>query len=124
MINLIKDKNWNFPDMKTGDTFAIGGTEIQFQVKKSDLSAPDATLSSVRIMFRQGSETGPLEKSLVSGTDITISDATNWIFSIDKFNIDWDPDTYYYDIETTDSNSIIDTVMGGIIEIKQDVTYT
>jgi len=117
---LIKDGKFNFPDLETGDTFK----SVQFQVKKSDLSAPDATLTSIRMMFRQGSKTGTLTKSISSGSGMTITDSTNWIVTIAKFNIDWEVATYYYDIETTDSNDVIDTVQGGTQKITQDVTYT
>ena len=117
---LIKDGKFDFPNIKTGDTFET----VQFQVKKSDLSAPDATLSSCRMMFRQGSKTGTVVKSISNGSGMTISDATNWIVTITKFDIDWDVDKYYYDFETTDSNSVIDTPIDGIMEVKQDVTYT
>lgn len=123
-ILLKPDKNgqifFNFPDLKTGDTFQ----EVQLQIKKPDLSAPDATLSSIRMMFRQGSETGTLTKSISGGSGMTITDATNWIVTIMKFNIDWAVDKYFYDVEITDSNNVIDTVQGGTQKIIQDVTYT
>jgi hypothetical protein len=123
-VETIIDKEYNFPNFKKGDSFAKGGKVFQFQVTKSDGTAPDATLSTVRIVFRKINELETIIKDISNGSGITVTDATNWIFEIDIFTIDWDPLTYVYDTETTDSNGVIDTVLSGQVIIEQDVTYT
>jgi len=45
------------------------------------------------------------------------------LFTIEKFDVDWDVATYYYDTETEDSSNIIDTVLKGKQAVEQDVTY-
>jgi len=121
-VETITDKKYNFPDFKKGDSFAKGGKVFQFQVEKPDGTAPDATLSAVKIDFRRSNDLDTIEKSISNTSGITITDTVNWIFEIDIFTIDWDPGLISYDCETTDSNDVITTVLGGITQINQDIT--
>lgn len=117
----IKDEIYNFKKIKKGNWLL----SWQFRpYNKSDGSNPSNTLSNVRLMFRRGSETGTLTKTLVSGTEITIENSTTWLCTVAAFLVDWAVDDYYYDVETTDSAGKIVTTQGGILPVVQSVTYT
>ena len=74
-------------------------------------------------MFRRGNKRGKVVKSLTVGSGITLTDASNGVLTIDAFNMDFAPDTYYYDIEVTDSSAVIKTYVEGTIVVMQDTSY-
>jgi hypothetical protein len=53
------------------------------------------------------------------GNGITITDAANWTFEIDKQIIDWTPRTYYFEITITTVAGDVRTYMNGNWEIVE-----
>ena len=84
----------------------------------------DLTGSAIRIMFRYRSKTGTVVKDISSGSGITVTGATDGEFTIDAFTpVDWAVDTYYYDVQITNSSSEVNTYLWGTVNIIQDITY-
>lgn len=113
-------QKYNIPEHYKGDTF----DGVQFTIINNDDSLPiDLTDVEIDIKFRKGREVGTVIKSLSVDNGITKVDSINGIFKIDSFVLDWNVDTYYYDIQFTYSNGVIKTYIKGTVRIIQDVTY-
>ena len=112
---------YNLPAISKGDTFP-GLTVDSITVNGSQ---PTSALASVRMDFRTSPDAATAALSINSATSaITISDNAAYTFTIEAFDVTLDPDTYYYDIETTDSGSTptIRTYLKGVWKVVQDVT--
>lgn len=109
---------YNIPSIIKGDTFNV----LQFTLTINSV-AEDLTNYSIACKFRRGGKRGTEVKSISVGSGITLSDPTNGVFVIDAFNLDWEADTYYYDIEFTTAAGLIDTYIYGTLVVNQDVTY-
>ena len=110
---------YNFPNPHVkGDKF-LGG---QYTLSLNG-SVKDLTSATARCMFRRGSKTGKVVKSLTVGSGLTLTDASNGVITIDAFVMDFRPDTYFYDIEITDSAGVIKTFVEGTIVVMQDTSY-
>ena len=105
-------------DHHKGDTW----NGVQFTILSNGV-AVDLTSSTARVMFRRGSKKGTVVKSLTVGSGITLTDATNGVLTLDSFTLDWEADTYFYDVEITLSSGVIRTYVVGTIKINQDATY-
>jgi len=113
-------QQYNIPNHYKGDTF----DGVQFTIINNDNQLPiDLTNVSIDIKFRKGKETGMVIKSLSNAVGITIVDAINGVFKIDSFILDWNVDTYYYDVQFTFENGVIKTYIKGLLRVIQDVTY-
>ena len=109
-------ETYNFPDSLKGDTF--DGMEFEILINSV---AKNLTNTIIKIMFRRETKTGTIQKTIVSGSGITKTDAVNGIFEIDTFTVDFPAGTYWYDIQFNDSG-VINTYVGGYWNIIQDVT--
>lgn len=110
---------YNIKDHTKGDTF--DGVEFELLTESND-PLLDLSNVSIKSQFRKRNRTGEVVKEITNGSGITVIDAVNTKFQIDKFIIDWHPDIYYYDIEFTLSDGTIKTYISGVIKIVQDVT--
>ena len=111
---------YNIQDHKKGDTF----DGVRFTLtKSSDGSAIDITSATIACKFRKQTKTGTALANLSIGAGITVVDATNGVFEIDAFVIDWNPSRYYYDVEITFASGVIKTYIEGTLNVIQDVTY-
>ena len=107
-------------DQYKGDTY----DGVQFTLLNTEDSSPiDLTGVNIKIQFRYHSKIGGVQKEISNGNGVTISDAINGIFSIDSFLIDWAPDIYYFDVQTTFLNGVVRTYIQGTIKVIQDITY-
>jgi len=106
-------------DRIKNDTFS----SVEFEYNDSFGSPIDLTGVVIKVQFRNGSRKGHVVKSLDNTAGITMTDAVNGMFEIDKFTpIDFAVGTYYYDVETTFPNGDIKTYVGGTFNTIQDVT--
>jgi hypothetical protein len=96
---------------------------VNFTYLDADNNPVDLTDAEIRIQFRYRSKTGAIVKDISVGTGITLTDAVNGIFTIDKFTpVDWAVDNYYYDAQVTFPNGDIGTYVWGMVEIVQNIT--
>jgi len=107
-------------DRLKNDTFR----SVNFTVSDKTTGDPiDLTGVSIRIQFRFRKKTGNVVKDMSIGSGITLTDATNGIFTIDKFTpITFEVDTYFYDAEITFTNGDIKTYVQGTFKVIQDTT--
>ena len=109
----------NIDDQYKGDTY----DGVQFTLLNTEDSSPiDITGAAIKTQFRYNSKIGKVQKEITNGAGITISDATNGVFSIDPFLIDWPANTYYFDVEMTFPNGVVRTYIQGTIKVIQDIT--
>lgn len=101
----------NFPTHTKGDTFPA----VEFTVTGIDLSASTITMdvrnAGKRVARFDNDTNGGI--TLVSGTQ----------FTFDEQVINFQPATYQYDIQITESDGTITTLLGGNWVITQDVTH-
>ena len=110
---------YNIPNQLKNDTF----NGIQFTLKNSTTGDPiDLTGSSIAIDFKYKSKTGVIAKSISVGSGITVAAPATGVFVIDSFLITWNIGIHYYDVEITDTNSIVSTYITGTLTVIQDVT--
>ena len=109
---------YNLPDGYKGDTYE----GQQFTVSINGL-AEDLTNYSIRCMFRSENKKGTVVRDISIGSGITLVDAVNGVFLMDQYNIDFDADMYFYDIEMTAPNGDVNTYVCGKIKVIQDTTY-
>jgi len=107
----------NFQPHKSGDTWE----GAQFTVTKNG-AALDLTSATIKSEFRVKTKTGAVKLTLTEVSGITITDAANGVFKLDKQIITLPADTYHYDIEITLSNGDKKSYVEGTWEIVQDVT--
>lgn len=106
-------------DQYKGDTY----DGVQFTILNTEDSSPvDLTGVVIKVQFRFGTKVGAIEKQIVTGDGITLSDPENGVFSINPFIIDWQAGSYYYDVEMTFQNGNVRTYIEGTIKVIQDVT--
>lgn len=117
----------NLPTTRQGDSY--NGTQFTVLLGPSGSQAPkDLTQTEIRVQFRQGSKTGPLQKQIGSGADggITKTDALNGVFSIDAFIVDFPvvgkSTFYHYDVEFIDPNGTVKTYVEGTICVLPQTT--
>ncbi len=107
---------YNFPDHIKGDTFS--GTSFHIDVNGSDLNLSGATIEAE---FKRSLTEDRQTLSTTNGA-ITITDATGGDFEIDEQIINWEPDTYTYDIEIILSGGETRTWIQGSWTILRDTT--
>ena len=109
----------NIANHYKGDTF----DGIQYTILNSSDNLPiDLTGATIKSQFRKSNRKGSIILEITDGVGITVSDAVNGIFEIDSFLLDWQPSTYYYDIEITFSNGVVKTYIEGTLIVNQDIT--
>jgi hypothetical protein len=111
---------FNWDDTQSGDTFP-GIPAIQILINGE---APTFPIASARIHFRRirGSAGTPDLELSTTNLGIEITDAPTWILHIPAFLVELVPGTYYYDLETTDSEDTVRTYVSGSWKITQDNT--
>jgi hypothetical protein len=112
---------YNWPEVTTGDTFG-GISSLQIVVNNASPAFP---LTSARIHFRRiKGSTGTPELALsTTGGGIVIQNADTWIINIPELVVELPAATYYYDLETTDSQGAVKTYVSGSWKIKPDNTH-
>lgn len=110
-------QKYNLPDGYKGDTYQAN----QFTITLNGVVL-DLTGSSIKIQFRKEKKTGAAVKTITDGSGITITNPTGGVFVIDKFDMIFVPNLYYYDIQITDSSGDIFTYVFGTLNVVQDVT--
>lgn len=115
-------KKYTIPAHVKGDTF-MNGLGLVFVVTEGVAhTALDLTGYSIKCQFRFGSKTGIVQASLSESSGIVIYDTNKFSLLADNYIIDWAVGTYYYDIEFTDTDGVINTYLEGTLLITQDVT--
>jgi hypothetical protein len=111
---------YDLPSVPTGDTWP-GIAELSIEINGS---APTLALSSARMQFRdRDDDVGNLVLELTSsGGEITINDADTWNITIEPLDVTLAAGTYYYDLETTDTDSQVTTYLEGTWLIQQDIS--
>lgn len=108
-------------------TWVAGDTWGGFpSITVSNRVAP-GNLASVKMAFKLNAKsTSPsLELSSVApATDITISDAANWVFTVNPGRYDLAVGQYVWQIETSDSSSpaYVETLLEGTGEVLSNYT--
>ena len=108
---------YNIPDHYRGDTF----DSITFTIKE-DTVAVDLTGASIKMDFRNRSNTGKLQATVSVGSGITIDNAVGGVFTLDSFVNDWNADVYFYDLKVTFSDGLVNTYFKGSLTVNQDTT--
>jgi hypothetical protein len=105
---------WNWPAITAGDTMPgilIAGTDT-----------PDG-IDLVRVRMQVKDIAGTTVVDFDSDdTGIAITDAAQWEFEIDSFIAPTSAGVYKYDIETTDSNDDIATIVRGSWQVEPQTT--
>ena len=98
---------------------------LQITLTWEDTQQPVNLLgATIRVHFRQGAPDGCLVRQ-ASNTDggVTITDATNGVFTIDEFKANFPvAETYYYDTDILLSDGFKTTPVGGTLVLTADVT--
>lgn len=106
---------YTFDSYYTGDT--VDGVTFTFTDSEGD--PIDVSSCEACMEFRFGSKTGTLTKQFTESDGITLS-GNQLILA--NFNQDWDPGTYYYDVQLTFTDGSVRTYITGTISIVQDVS--
>lgn len=115
-------KKYTIPSHVKGDTF-MNGSGLVFVLTTGTGQAPlDLTGYKIRCQFRFGSKTGKVAVTASETSGIVIYDTNKFSLLANAYIIDWTVGTYYYDIEFTDTNGVINTYLEGTFLITQDVT--
>ena len=112
-------KRYDFPTILKGDTFK----EREVTITNLVTNLPkDLTGCEIFCEFRKKVKTGELVKRLEIGDGLVLSDPTNGKFTIDKFDVNWDVDIYFYDFQFNFEDGVKETYFGGQMKVEQDVT--
>ena len=96
---------------------------IQYTLTDENDAAIDLTNAAIRIQFRKNKKTGDLALTLTTNDHITLTDASNGVFSIDNdFEIDIPAGLYYYDILFIFNSTTYRTYVWGEFTVLQNVT--
>jgi hypothetical protein len=105
---------WNWPAITAGDTMP------GIQVEGTD--EPDG-IDLVRVRMQVKDISGTVVVDFDSDdTGITITDAATWAFETDSFLAPAQYGVYKYDIETTDSNDDVATIVRGSWSVEEQTT--
>lgn len=107
--------------------FVAGDTWNGFpSITVSNRVAP-GNLASVKMAFKLNPKSVMPTLELTSGnSDITITDASNWVFTINPGRYELPIGQYVWQIETTDTSSpaYVETLIEGIGEVLSNYTTT
>lgn len=108
--------------------FVAGDTWNGFpSITVSNRVAP-GNLASVKMAFKLNPKSVMPTLELTSGnSDITITDASNWVFTINPGRYELPIGQYVWQIETTDDsnpNAYVETLIEGIGEVLSNYTTT
>jgi hypothetical protein len=109
MVVFVAGDTWNgFPSITVSNRIAPGD------------------LASVKMAFKLNPKSTMPTLELTSGTDITISDPSNWVFTINPGRYELPIGQYVWQIETTDDSTpaYVETLMEGIGEVLSNYTTT
>jgi hypothetical protein len=110
MVVFVAGDTWNgFPSITVSNRIAPGD------------------LASVKMAFKLNPKSTMPTLELTSGTDITISDPVNWVFTINPGRYELPIGQYVWQIETTDDSTpsaYVETLMEGIGEVLSNYTTT
>ncbi len=109
--------------MIEGDTW-LGIPSISVGVETNGVTGtPDVPLASVRMQFRQCGARGRLYVELTSADlEIEILDAPSWSIQIHKKLLGLPAGSYVFDIEFTDDDGNIYTLLKGVQEVQAGIT--
>lgn len=108
------------PDIKTGDSW--NGMEIE--ILNDDDSPKDLTGATILCQFRDrvGSYTPPVLTFATADNSILIPDPTNGKFNFVGRIINVKPTTYYFDIQITFGDGMVNSQLAGQWTVKPDVS--
>ena len=115
-------KKYTIPAHVKGDSFMNGQGLVFVVTTGVDRTPLDITGYKIKCQFRLGGKTGKLTISTNETNGIVIYDTNKFSLLADNYVIDWNPATYYYDIEFTATDGVISTYLEGTFIITQDVT--
>lgn len=84
-------------------------------------------LASVKMAFKLNPKAVSPSLELTSaGGEITISDAVNWVFTVDPARLSLLPGSYVWQIETEDDSATpyVETILAGNCEVLSNYTST
>jgi hypothetical protein len=109
---------YNFPAVVRGDTIPAK----VFTLTNTTTSTPiDLTGATVSITFKTSDAVTTVTKDTASG--MTLTDASNGVVTLDAF-IMTVAGEYDYDMQVTDSSSVITTYLKGKLSVAQDIDTT
>src|SRR5690606_26649768 len=109
----------NLEDRIKNDTFS----SVEFEYLDANDDPIDLTDCTIRAQFRFRTKIGTVVKDVYENNGITLTDPENGKFEIDEFTpVDWEVDSYYYDVQVTFPDGRIKTYVWGIVKIIQDIT--
>ena len=110
--------NYDLPSAVAGDTFA--------GIESTGVSGKTSALTSLRMQVKvYRTDDNPLVDVDTSGglaAGVIIDDADEWSFTVLPFQVPFVPRKYYYDIEATDADGKIDTIMSGEWRVEKPIT--
>jgi hypothetical protein len=109
-------KRKDLDDIHRGDTF----NGLAYEVLVNGV-AKDLTSTVIICEFRRGGRTGNVAKTLKVGSGFTKTLPLSGHFTMDAFIVDWEPDTYYYDVKFVDGG-VVKTYTGGSIKVMPVAT--
>lgn len=107
---------FNIPDHRRGDTF----NGFAFQLLEDDETTPiDITGSSFLLQFRVSDNSPVAYEASTANAKIQV---INGKVTLMPFNVALNPNRYVYDVQWTDVNGVIKTVMQGTWTITKDIS--
>lgn len=94
---------------------------VEFTINDSIGTPVDITGSTIEIDFRYRCKTGKIVKETSIGSGITVIDAVNGRFDLDKFLLDWEVGLYWYGVVITFPNGDIDENLQGEVKVLQNI---
>jgi len=87
--------------------------------------APASPLASVIMAFKvDPSATAPALQLTSAASQITITNAATWTFSVPPQALALTPGTWYWQIQTTSAAGTVNTYLQGTLEVLNDYTTT
>ena len=95
---------------------------VEFTIKDKDTGNPITIVgATIELDFRFRCSTGSIIKETSIGSGITVVDAANGRFDLDKFLLDWEVGTYFYGVVITFSSGDIDENLQGTVKVLQNI---
>ena len=115
---------WDFPDIKRGDTTA----QVTIIYSRDGSVFNLDGIDEITIKFRHHSNKGTVSKTLtLTNGDFTIIVAANGSFRINRFSTeDMEVGLHYYDMQFDHGSALdnsINTYMYGVMNVTQDATH-
>ena len=94
---------------------------VEFTVVDGGGSPITLVGATIELDFRFRCSTGSIAKETAIGSGLTVIDAANGRFDLDKFLLDWEIGTYFYGVVITFANGDIDENLQGQAKVLQNI---